>query len=163
MWVTFSISSAQADYIRLSEITGTSLHAVSKTRQTYFWLYRGRWLSASRSLPNRRWRHSNGTLSSSVRQRHTIMNTSTTRILGEEMGQLKTLAEEGLHMQILDHEKYKSMIQQIFQRVKEATTLFQVRTIIFIYGYVCEHWSFSDRNDVQYPEHRKSDTRRHQS
>ena len=67
------------------------------------------------------------------------MNTSTTRILGEEMEKLKTLAEEGLHMQILDHEKYKSMIQQIFQRVKEATTLFQVRTIIFIYGYVCEH------------------------
>ena len=94
-----------------------------------------------------------------MHQVYTIVNTSTTRILGEEMGKLKNLAEEGLPMQILDHEKYKTMIQQIFQRVKEATMLFQVRTIIFIPGYVCEHWSFPGRNDMQHPEHLKSDTR----
>ena len=54
------------------------------------------------------------------------------RVLGEEMKEMKDLADKSLAMQILDHEEYGSKIRQIFQRVKEATISFFVRTIIFI-------------------------------
>ena len=60
------------------------------------------------------------------------MNMSPSRILGEEMKQLKDLADKSLATRILDHEAYGSKIQQIFQRVKEATMSFFVRTIMFI-------------------------------
>ena len=53
---------------------------------------------------------------------------SPSRILGEEMKKLKDLADKSLTAQILDHEAYGPKIQQIFQRVKEATTSF-VRTM----------------------------------
>ena len=55
---------------------------------------------------------------------------SPSRILGEEMKKLNDLATKSLAIQILDHEAYGSKIQQIFQRVKEATMSF-VRTIMF--------------------------------
>ena len=54
---------------------------------------------------------------------------SPSRILGEEMNELKDLADKSLAIRILDHEPYGTKIQQIFQRVKEATTSFFVRTI----------------------------------
>jgi len=92
-----------------------------------------------------------------------MINMSTTRILEEEMRKLESLAKKWLTTQILDHENYKKMIQQIFQRVKEATTSFLVRTIIFIKGYVCVHWSFIGWNGDQHPDHGESDTRRRQS
>ena len=57
---------------------------------------------------------------------------SPSRILGEEMKELKDLADKSLTMQILDHEAYGPKIQQIFQRVKEATMSFFVRTSMFI-------------------------------
>ena len=60
-----------------------------------------------------------------------IMNMSPSRILGKEMKELKDLADKSLTRQILDYEAYGSKIQQIFQRVKEATTSFFVRTIMF--------------------------------
>ena len=50
----------------------------------------------------------------------------------EEMKELKGLAEKSLATQILDHEAYGPKIQQIFQRIKEATMSFFVRTIMFI-------------------------------
>ena len=53
-------------------------------------------------------------------------------ILGEEMKELEDLADKSLAIQILDHEAYGSKIQQIFQRVKEATMSFFVRTITFV-------------------------------
>ena len=56
----------------------------------------------------------------------------TLRILGKEMKELKDLADKSLATRILDHEAYGSKIQQIFQRVKEATMSFLVRTIMFI-------------------------------
>ena len=54
------------------------------------------------------------------------------RILEEEMKELKDLADKSLATRILDHEAYGSKIQQIFHRIKEATMSFFVRTIIFI-------------------------------
>ena len=48
------------------------------------------------------------------------------------MNELKDLADKSLARQILDHEEYGSKIQQIFQRVKNATTTFFVRTFIFM-------------------------------
>jgi hypothetical protein len=53
------------------------------------------------------------------------------RILGEEMMKLKELADKSLAIQILDYEAYGPKIQQIFERVKEATMSFFVRTVIF--------------------------------
>ena len=60
-----------------------------------------------------------------------IMNMSPSRILGKEMKELKDLADKSLTRQILDYEAYGSKIQQIFQHVKEATTSFFVRIIMF--------------------------------
>jgi hypothetical protein len=57
---------------------------------------------------------------------------SPSRILGEEMEQLKDLADKLLATRILDHEAYGPKIQQIFQRIREATTSFFVRTIVVI-------------------------------
>ena len=61
-----------------------------------------------------------------------IRNMSPFRILGHEMKELKDLADKSLATRILDHEACGSKIQQIFQRVKEATVSFIVRTIMFI-------------------------------
>ena len=61
-----------------------------------------------------------------------IRNMSPSRILEEEMKALKDLAGESLAKQIMDYETCRSKIQQIFQRVKDATTSFFVRTIIFM-------------------------------
>ena len=88
-----------------------------------------------------------------------IMNTSVGRILGEEIKQLKDLANKSLAIRIFDHEEYKSTIQQIFERVNEATTSFQVCALIFILGYVYTHWPFPDRNEYQHPADGKSDTK----
>ena len=57
---------------------------------------------------------------------------SPSRILEKEMKELKNLADKSLATQILDDEAYGPKIQQIFQRVKEATTSFFVRTIMFM-------------------------------
>jgi hypothetical protein len=57
---------------------------------------------------------------------------SPSRILGKEIKKLKDLADESLAIQILDYEAYGSEIQEIFQRVQEATMSFQVHTLIFI-------------------------------
>ena len=59
------------------------------------------------------------------------MNMSPSRILGKEMKELNDLADKSLTRQILDYEAYRSKIQQIFQRIKEATTSFFVRIIMF--------------------------------
>ena len=59
------------------------------------------------------------------------MNISPFRILGEEMKKLNELADKSLATRILDYEAYSPKIQQIFQRVKEATMSFFVRTIMF--------------------------------
>ena len=61
-----------------------------------------------------------------------MMNTSPPRILAEEMKKLKDLAEKSLATHILDYEAYGSEIREIFQRVKEATVSFLVRSIILI-------------------------------
>ena len=65
-------------------------------------------------------------------QKDIIRNISPSRILGKEMKELKDLADKSLATRILDHEAYGPKIQQIFQRVKEATMSFFVRTIMFI-------------------------------
>ena len=57
---------------------------------------------------------------------------SPSRILEKEMKELKNLADKSLATQILDDEAYGPKIQQIFRRVKEATTSFFVRTIMFM-------------------------------
>ena len=57
---------------------------------------------------------------------------SPSRVLGEEMKELKDLADKSLATHILDHEAYASKIQKIFQRVEEAMKSFSVRTIVFI-------------------------------
>ena len=60
------------------------------------------------------------------------MNTTPFRFLAEEMKKLQDFAGS-LATPILDHEEYKTqMIQQIFQRVKEATMSFHVRTLIHL-------------------------------
>ena len=48
------------------------------------------------------------------------------------MKELKDLADKSLATRILDHEAHRPKIQQIFQRVKEATMSFFVRTIMSI-------------------------------
>ena len=45
------------------------------------------------------------------------------------MKKLEDLTRKSLATRILDHEEYGKTIQQIFQRVNEATTSFQVRTL----------------------------------
>ena len=52
------------------------------------------------------------------------------------MKELKDLADKSLATRILDHEAHGPKIQQIFQRVKEATTSFFVCAIMFMLGYV---------------------------
>src|SRR6267378_1020397 len=111
-----------------------------------------------RRLLNRRWKNSIGTLSS-LHQKFITMNTLVSRVLGEEMKKLEDLAKKSLATRIFDHEEYKSSIQQIFQRVNDATTSFHVCALIFISGYVCTHRPFPDRNGDQHPEDSKSDTR----
>ena len=64
-------------------------------------------------------------------QKAIIRNMSPPRILGKEMKELQDLANKSLATRILDHEAYGAKIQQIFQRVKEATMSFFVRTIMF--------------------------------
>ena len=59
---------------------------------------------------------------------------SPSRVLAEKMKELKDLAEKSPGIQILDYDAYGAKIQQIFQRVKEATTSFLVCTVMFIYG-----------------------------
>ena len=59
-----------------------------------------------------------------------IMNTTPYRVLAEEMKKLEVLTGS-LATPLLDHKEYK-MIQQIFQRVKDATMYFHVRTLKFI-------------------------------
>ena len=61
-----------------------------------------------------------------------IRNMSSFRILEKEINELKDLADKSPATRILDHEAYGSNIQQIFQRVKEATTSFFVGIIMFI-------------------------------
>ena len=63
-------------------------------------------------------------------QKDIIRSMSPSRVLEEEMKELKDLAVQSLATRILDHEAYGTKIQQIFQRVKEATTSFFVRTFI---------------------------------
>ena len=132
MWVVVSLSWAQADYyFRRSEATKTSLRNVSKIQQTDSWLWRGRYLAVFRRPPKRRWRTSYRT-SSFVHKKYIIRNISPSRILEKEMKELKDLADKSLATQILDYEAIGSKIQQIFQRVREATMSFFVRTIMFI-------------------------------
>ena len=52
------------------------------------------------------------------------------------MKKLKDLSDKSLTSRVLDHEAYGTNIQQIFQRVKEATMSFFVSTIMFIQGDV---------------------------
>jgi hypothetical protein len=65
-------------------------------------------------------------------KRYTMMNTSPSRILREEMKNLRDLTRESLVIQTVDYEEYKRKIGQIFQRVKGAMRSFQVHTLIFI-------------------------------
>ena len=67
-----------------------------------------------------------------LHQNDIIRNMSPSRILGEEMKKLSDLANKSLATRILDYEAYRPKIQQIFQRVKEATMSFFVCTIMFI-------------------------------
>ena len=46
------------------------------------------------------------------------------------MEKLKDLTHKSLTIQTLDYEEYQKNIGQIFQRVKRATTSFQVHTVI---------------------------------
>ena len=48
------------------------------------------------------------------------------------MKELEGLANESQILQAIDHEEIGTKIQQIFQRVEGATTLFSVRTIIIL-------------------------------
>ena len=84
-----------------------------------------------RRLPERLWKNSNRA-SSFLHQKVIIRIMSPSRILGEEMNELKDLADKPLARQILDHEAYRSKIQKIFQDVEKAMTTFLVRTIMFI-------------------------------
>jgi hypothetical protein len=61
-----------------------------------------------------------------------LRNISPSRILGEQMKELKDLTDKSLAIQILDHEAYGAKIQRIFQRINYATTNFNVRTIVFM-------------------------------
>ena len=46
------------------------------------------------------------------------------------MKELKDLADKSLAIRILDYEAYGTKVQQIFQRVEQATTIFFVRIIM---------------------------------
>ena len=81
--------------------------------------------------PKRQCRTSNCT-SSFVHQKDILRHMSQFRILGEEMKELKDLADKSLATHILDHEAFGTKIRRIFQRVKEATMCFFVRTIMFV-------------------------------
>ena len=48
------------------------------------------------------------------------------------MKKLTDLSDKSLAIKKLDHDAYGPKIQQIFERVKEATMTFIVRTIMFI-------------------------------
>ena len=48
------------------------------------------------------------------------------------MKELEGLADKSRFLRIIDHEECGTKIQQIFQRVERATTLFSVRTIIIL-------------------------------
>ena len=74
----------------------------------------------------------------------------TIQVLEKEMKDLKDLADKSLAIQILDHEAYGSRIQQIFQRVKEATMTFFVRTIMFILVPSSKWRSASSKRRVRY-------------
>ena len=52
------------------------------------------------------------------------------------MKELKDLADKSLATQILDHEAIGPKIQQIFQRVREATMPFFVRTLVRLKLYI---------------------------
>ena len=71
-------------------------------------------------------------MSSFMHQKDIIRNISPFRILGKEMKEMKDLADILLTTRILDHEAYGPKIQQNFQRVREATISFFVRTVMFI-------------------------------
>ena len=58
-----------------------------------------------------------------------IMNSTSSRVFAEEMKKLEDLSGSPL---LDDKERKTRAIQQIFQRVKEATTSFQVRDLNFI-------------------------------
>ena len=77
------------------------------------------------------------------------------------MKELRNLADKSLATQILDHEAYGLKIQQIFQRVKEATMTFFVCTIMFILR-LCIFWSFPAGNDDQHSANGEWDTRWYQ-
>ena len=78
---------------------------------------------------------------------------SPSRVLAKEMKELKNLADKSLARRILDYEAYGPKIQQIFQRVKEATMAFFVRTFMFLYKvlYIHSNWLFPVRNGDQHP------------
>ena len=83
---------------------------------------------------------------------------SPSRTLGKEMKEIEGLANKLLILQIIDHEEDGTKIQQIFQRVAGAATLFSVRTIIMLLGYVCSRSSLPDGNGDQHPENGESNT-----
>ena len=66
------------------------------------------------------------------------------------MKKLKDLSDKSLTSRILDHEAYGTNIQQIFQRVKEATMSFFVSIIMFIQGDVYSNWSLPVGNGDQH-------------
>ena len=79
-----------------------------------------------------------------VRQKDVIRNMSPSRVLAKEMKELRDLADKSLARRILDYEAYGPKIQQIFQRVKEATMVFFVRSFMssFKVLYIHSNWSF---------------------
>ena len=48
------------------------------------------------------------------------------------MKELEGLANKSQFLQAIDHEEIGTKIEQIFQRVEEATKFFSVRTIIIL-------------------------------
>ena len=48
------------------------------------------------------------------------------------MKELEGLANKSQFLQMIDHEEYGTKIQQIFQRVEEATKFFSVHTNIIL-------------------------------
>ena len=59
------------------------------------------------------------------------MNTKPFRTLAEEMKKLRDITGSLATPILVAYEEYK-VIQQVFQRVKQATTTFHVRTLIFM-------------------------------
>ena len=74
------------------------------------------------------------------------------------MKELEGLANKSQFLQVIDHEEDGTKIQQMFQRVEGATTLFSVRTIIMLYGYVYSRSSLPDENGDQHPANGESNT-----